>query len=70
MKDLKVKIDRGYAGDCGVRYPYNVGDTYWCDDRDYNLRTHCQVASSTLHLCCVELDGCDDLDDMRAWRFA
>jgi hypothetical protein len=68
-QEIMVKIERGYAGVCGVKYPYNVGDTYWCDDRQLGLRTHCQVVSSTLHLCCVDTDGCDDVDDMRAWRF-
>ena len=67
--DFMVKIERGYAGVCGVQYPYNVGDTYWCDDRQFGLRTHCQVVSNTLHLCCVDTDGCTDLDDMRQWRF-
>ena len=69
VDEIMVKIERGYAGVCGTRYAYNVGDTYWCDDRQYGLRTHCQVVSSTLHMCCVDTDGCNDLDDMRLWRF-
>jgi hypothetical protein len=68
-EEIFVKIERGYAGVCGVKYAFNVGDTYWCDDRQYGLRTHCQVMSSKLHLCCVDTDGCDDWDDMRPWRF-
>ena len=67
--DIFVKLERGYAGVCGVKYNFAVGDTYWCDDRQYGMRTHCTVASPNLHLCCVEYDGCDDADDMRAWRF-
>jgi len=67
--DIFVKMERGYAGVCGVQYRFAVGDTYWCDDRQYGMRTHCTVASANLHLCCVEYDGCDDADDMRAWRF-
>jgi hypothetical protein len=68
-RDLIVKIERGYAGVCGVKYNFPVGDTYWCDDRQLGLRTHCQVISSTLHMCCVDTDGCDEVDDMKYWRF-
>ena len=69
VDEIMVKIERGFAGNCGTRYAFNVGDTYWCDDHQYGLRTHCQVVSSALHLCCVDTDGCNDLDDMRPWRF-
>jgi hypothetical protein len=68
-EDVIVKIERGYAGVCGIQYNFPVGDTYWCDDRQLGLRTHCVVQSSRLHLCCIETDGCDDLDDMKAWRW-
>jgi hypothetical protein len=67
--EVAVKIERGYAGICGIQYNFPVGDTYWCDDRALGLRTHCVVQSSRLHLCCIETDGCDDLDDMKAWRW-
>jgi hypothetical protein len=68
-EEIMVRLERGYAGVCGVRYNFPVGDTYWCDDTQLNLRTHCVVQSANLHLCCVDTDGCQDLDDMKEWRF-
>ncbi len=67
--EIMVRLERGYAGKCGVRYNFPVGDTYWCDDMALGLRTHCVVQSANLHLCCVDTDGCQDLEDMKEWRF-
>ena len=69
LDNLAVKIERGYAGTCGTRYPFANGDTYWCDDYSLGLRTHCVVISSNLHLCCIDTDGCYDQDDMKQWRW-
>ena len=66
---MTVKADRGAQGNCGVNYKFAVGDTYKCMDNQAGFVTSCVVESSKLHLCCAERDGCDDLDDMKAWRF-
>jgi hypothetical protein len=68
-RDIKVRIDRGYAGVCGVNYRFPIGDNYWCDDREVGARVGCQVLSATLHMCCMDTDGCYDHDDMKYWRF-
>jgi hypothetical protein len=67
---MKVYAEKGLLGDCGINYKVlAVGDTYWCQDKQLNRKVACEKTSTTLHLCCVENDGCDDLDDMKAWRF-
>jgi hypothetical protein len=66
---MTVKADRGLQGNCGVNYKFAVGDTYWCKDMQLGYNTACVVESAKLHLCCVERDGCEDIDDMKAWRF-
>lgn len=30
---MTVKADRGFAGDCGIKYEYPLYDTYWCMDQ-------------------------------------
>lgn len=67
---MNVYAEKGFLGDCGVDYKVvAIGDTYWCQDKQLNRKVACEKASANLHLCCVEFDGCDDLDDMKAWRF-
>jgi hypothetical protein len=67
---MNVYAEKGLLGDCGINYDVlAVGDTYWCQDKQFNKKVACEKVSTNLHLCCVENDGCDDLDDMKAWRF-
>ena len=74
-RDIEVMLknvyaEQGFLGDCGTDYKsLAVGDTYWCQDKQLNMRVACEKTTTNLHLCCVERDGCDDLDDMKAWRF-
>ena len=74
-RDIEVMLknvyaEQGFLGDCGIDYKsLAVGDTYWCQDKQLNMRVACEKTTTNLHLCCVERDGCDDLDDMKAWRF-
>ena len=63
-----VKIERGYVGNCGIRYNFPIYDTYWCYDTSLGYRTHCYVASANIHKCCPDFDGCDQ-DDLKIWRF-
>jgi hypothetical protein len=67
---MNVYAEQGFLGDCGTDFVVlAVGDTYWCQDKQLNRKVPCEKTSNTLHLCCVEQDGCDDLDDLKAWRF-
>jgi hypothetical protein len=66
---MTVRSDNGFQGNCGVNYKFAVGDTYKCYDKKLRFTTTCVIESANLHLCCVEGDDCDDLDDMKAWRF-
>lgn len=63
-----VKIERGYVGNCGIRYNFPIYDTYWCYDTSLGYRTHCYVASPNIHKCCPDFDGCDE-GDLKIWRF-
>jgi len=63
-----VKIERGYVGNCGIRYNFPIYDTYWCYDTSLGYRTHCYVASPNIHKCCPDCDGCDE-GDLKIWRF-
>ena len=68
-KQNKVAAEHGLKGTCGTNFGLPVGDTFWCDDNQLGLRTHCVVVSSYEYRCCVDTDGCDDQDDMRPWIF-
>jgi len=63
-----VKIERGYVGNCGIRYNFPIYDTYWCYDTSLGYRTHCYIASPNIHKCCPDFDGCDE-GDLKIWRF-
>ena len=64
----KVKTDHGYKGICGHNFGVPAGQTFWCDDREENLRTHCVVVSAQEYKCCADTDGCYEQDDMKTWR--
>lgn len=66
---MTVRSDNSLQGNCGVNYKFAVGDTYKCYDKKLGFTTTCVIESAKLHLCCVERDDCDDLDDMKVWRF-
>jgi hypothetical protein len=67
---MNVYAEQGFLGDCGVDYKVlAVFDTYTCLDKEVNRIVPCEKRNPTAHFCCVDKFGCEDINDLKQWRF-
>ena len=67
--DTYSESSHGIEGPCGRRVFYPQGDTFWCEDLEAQLLTHCLVVSQDRYECCGSASGCADGENIRLWTF-
>lgn len=60
--------DHGFKGLCGKKVNVPTFHTFWCDDKQINLRTNCVLIKASEYKCCTKKNGCEDEKDFKTWN--